>query len=372
MPPERSATERRFELVISGAALVLLLLGCAVVLRPFVTSLLWAVVLWLTTAPIHQRVLEWTGGRQTSAAALMTLGIATVLLLPIVIVGFSLADSAADLTAAFGRWLEPEPPLSLRRTVSGAPPEWVRSAPLIGSYLAQRWSELAGDRLRMVEEGRQWIQSATSRVLSTGLVITRGVTEIAMSVLIAFFLYRDRVAFGDRFRAAATQIAGPSGEPLMNLAITTLHSVVYGILGTAVAQGVMTAIGLLIAGVPGAVLLGLLTFFLSIIPMGPPLVWVPASVWLYQNGATGWAVFMLIWGFGVSSIDNFLKPWLISQGSTLPFILIFFGVIGGVLAFGFIGVFLGPTLLAVGYRLVLDWAVVVRRAAPAETAVVAN
>jgi predicted PurR-regulated permease PerM len=132
-----------------------------------------------------------------------------------------------------------------------------------------------------------------------------------------------------------------------------------------VAQGVMAAIGMLIAGVPGAILLGLLTFFLSIVPMGPPLVWVPATVWLYHTGRPGWAVFMLVWGIGVSTIDNFLKPWLISQGSAMPFILIFFGVIGGVLSFGFIGVFLGPTLLAVGYRLMLDWAVVVRRQVPA-------
>jgi predicted PurR-regulated permease PerM len=96
---------------------------------------------------------------------------------------------------------------------------------------------------------------------------------------------------------------------------------------------------------------------MSIVPMGPPLVWIPATVWLYQHDQSGWAGFMALWGLGVSSVDNFVKPWLISQGSALPFILIFFGVIGGALAFGFIGVFLGPTLLAVGFRLVQDWAV---------------
>jgi predicted PurR-regulated permease PerM len=344
-----STPDRRFELVISGAALVLLLLGCALVLRPFATSLLWAVILWLATAPLHQRVLSWVEDRHTVAAALMTLGIASVLLLPIVVVGFSLADSARDLASASRRWLESGPP---------QPPAWLYSVPLIGGYVADRWSTLAGDSQGLIEEGQRWLEPATAWVATAGLAIGRGVTELAMSILIAFFLYRDRVAFGDRFRAAAARIAGPSADPLLGLAITTLQSVVYGILGTAVVQGVVAGIGLLIAGVPGAILLGLLTFFLSIVPMGPPLVWVPATVWLYQSGTPGWALFMLIWGFGVSSIDNFLKPWLISQGSTLPFILIFFGVIGGVLAFGFIGIFLGPTLLAVGYRLVLDWAVV--------------
>jgi predicted PurR-regulated permease PerM len=357
VPEQRIMPDRRFELVISLSALVLLLLGCAVVLQPFVTALLWAVVLWVTTAPIHQRVLAWVGERRTAAAALMTLGVALVLLLPIVIVVVSVAGSAKDLEAATQGWLD---------RVSPQPPAWLESLPVVGPTVAERWAALAGDRQLLAEQAGKWIGTATSWVLSGGFAIGRGVTQLVLSVLVAFFLYRDRVAFGDRFRAAATRIAGPGAEPLIDLAINTLHSVVYGILGTAVAQGVVAAIGFLIAGVPGAILLGLLTFFMSIVPMGPPLVWVPAGVWLYQNGESGWALFMLIWGFGVSSIDNFLKPWLISQGSTLPFILIFFGVIGGALAFGFIGVFLGPTLLAVGYRLVLDWAVVVRGAAPAD------
>jgi predicted PurR-regulated permease PerM len=148
--------------------------------------------------------------------------------------------------------------------------------------------------------------------------------------------------------------------------VQTIRSVVYGILGTALVQGVVAGIGFLIARVPGAVLLGVLTFFMSIVPMGPPLVWIPATVWLYQHDSTGWALFMLVWGLGVSSVDNFVKPWLISQGSTLPFILIFFGVLGGALAFGFIGVFLGPTLLAVGFRVIQDWAVVRQQAIAAE------
>jgi predicted PurR-regulated permease PerM len=115
-------------------------------------------------------------------------------------------------------------------------------------------------------------------------------------------------------------------------------------------------IGFAIAGVPGAVLLGFLTFLLSPVPIGPPLVWVPAMLWLFHEGQTGWAIFMGIWGFAVvSMIDNILKPLIISKGSDTPFILILCGVIGGAMVFGFIGVFLGPTLLAVTYRLIADW-----------------
>ena len=113
-------------------------------------------------------------------------------------------------------------------------------------------------------------------------------------------------------------------------------------------------------------MLALLTFFLSVVPIGPPLIWLPAALWLFHQGSSGWGTFILIWGLGVSSVDNFVKPWLISHGSAMPFLLIFFGVIGGALAFGFIGVFIGPTLLAVGYRLVTEWASTQRATATAD------
>jgi predicted PurR-regulated permease PerM len=150
---------------------------------------------------------------------------------------------------------------------------------------------------------------------------------------------------------------------LLTVAANTVRGVVYGILGTGLVQALMAGIGYFIAGVPGAALLALLTFFLSVVPVGPPLVWIPAALWLFHQGSTGWGIFMLAWGVLVSSVDNVVKPWLISQGSDLPFILIFFGVLGGALMFGFIGVFIGPTLLAVGYRLVEEWASVTREAA---------
>jgi predicted PurR-regulated permease PerM len=153
----------------------------------------------------------------------------------------------------------------------------------------------------------------------------------------------------------AGRVSGARGGRLLDVAAATVRGVIYGILGTAAAQGLMAGVGFLIAGVPGATLLGLLTFFLSIVPMGPPLVWIPASIWLFQRGSPAWGVFMLIWGVGVSSIDNVVKPWIISRGSKMPFLLIFLGALGGALVFGLIGVFIGPTLLAVVYRIIEEW-----------------
>ena len=143
----------------------------------------------------------------------------------------------------------------------------------------------AGGRQRAPgEEAQRCIEPASTWLLTGGLALGRGVTELALSILISFFLFRDGVALGDRLRAGAERIAGSRGDHLLALAVNTIRSVVYGILGTALVQGVMAGIGFLIAGVPGAVLLGLLTFFMSIVPMGPPLVWIPATIWLYQHG----------------------------------------------------------------------------------------
>jgi predicted PurR-regulated permease PerM len=192
-------------------------------------------------------------------------------------------------------------------------------------------------------------------MLGAGVRFGRGILELAMSVLIAFFLFRDGVRVANQFTSAIERIAGERAKHLIDVAGSTVRGVVHGILGTALAQGVLAGIGFAIAGVPGAGLLALLTFFLSVVPFGPPLVWIPAVIWLFHQDHTGWAIFMLCWGGIVSSVDNVIKPYLISHGSNLPFILILFGVLGGVAAFGFIGVFLGPTLLAVAFRLLQEW-----------------
>ena len=176
------------------------------------------------------------------------------------------------------------------------------------------------------------------------------------SALFAFFILRDAEELSRRLKVAVERLAGERGQRLTKVAGDTVRGVIFGILGTALVQAVVAAIGFWIAGVPAVVLLAVLTFFFAVIPYGPPLVWVPASIWLYTEGKIGMCIFMLIWGMAViSTVDNFLRPYLISQESKTPFALIFCGVIGGALAFGLVGVFLGPILLAIGYRLIAEW-----------------
>ena len=155
---------------------------------------------------------------------------------------------------------------------------------------------------------------------------------------------------------AGRKLGGDLGEEMLDMARNTVVGVMLGIVGTAAAQGAVAMIGFLIAGVPAAVLLGCATFFLSMIPIGPPLIWGGAAAWLYNEGQTGWAIFMVLYGLLIiSSIDNFVKPILIARGAGISILLIALGVLGGVLVFGFIGIFLGPVLLALGHMLFDRW-----------------
>lgn len=331
-----------------GWIVVLLLLGgCLLVLRPFVSALLWAVVLCVSSWPVYQRLLGWLGNRRTLAAALMTLAMIFIVLLPFLIVAMTLADNIKELSSAVRSWIDAGPP---------APPEWLAKIPVVGQKTVDYWQSMATDTAKIWTEAQRLIEPASSWLLKGGLALGGGLLQLALSIFIAFFLFRDGVSVGRRLTNVVERIGGERGKHLLAVAGKTIRGVVYGILGTALAQAVAAGIGFFIADVPGVALLSLLTFFASVVPVvGTALTWVPAAIWLFHQGATGWGIFMLVWGFGVANIDNFVKPWLISQGSDLPFILIFFGVLGGALTFGFIGVFLGPTLLAVGFRLLEEW-----------------
>ncbi len=340
-------TRSKLEQNLGWVLLIVLLAGCLVVVRPFVSASLWAVVLCSASWPLYNRVVRLVGGRRSLAALIMALGMVLILLLPLVIVGATLADNVNALTTATKKVIADGPP---------AAPEWLGKVPVVGAKAVQSWQNLASDTGKLMEKVKELIPIVSGWLLKGGLVLGHGLLQLTLSLLIAFFLFRDGDALSGRLVTAVKRISGDRGVNLLTLAGKTVRGVVYGILGTALVQAVIAGIGFFIAGVPGAALLAVLTFFFSIVPVvGTGLVWIPAAIWLFHRGPMGWGIFMVIWGLMVGNVDNIVKPWLISHGSDMPFILIFIGVIGGALAFGFIGVFLGPTLLAVGYRLVEEW-----------------
>jgi predicted PurR-regulated permease PerM len=337
----------RIEQIVVISLLLILAIGCFVVLRPFLSALLWALILCFSTWPLYAWLVRALGGRRTLAAGLMTLLVAAVFILPPVAVGSSLADSVAKVAGMFRTLLEQGPP---------DPPYWVLDLPLVGPLLHGYWQELEQLGTGWTTELQPYLDTARDLLLSTGVTLGEAVLQLGLSVLAAFFFFRDGAEGARRLSAAFERLVGERAQKLLEVAGGTIKGVVYGIIGTAIAQGSLQALGLWLAGVPAALFLGFLTFFLSFVPMGPALVWLPATAWLFYKGALGWGVFLALWGFFVvSGVDNVLKPYLISRGSNLPLILVFLGVLGGVLAFGFLGVFLGPTLLALGYTLLQEW-----------------
>ena len=196
-------------------------------------------------------------------------------------------------------------------------------------------------------------------MIAAGMAVGQGVTQVLVSAFLAFFLLRDAPELSERLVVAVERLAGDRGRHLIKVAGDTVRGVIFGILGTAIAQALVAGLGFWIAGVPGAVLLAVLTFFFAVVPFGPPLIWIAGVVVVVcpeQTGAGGFHV--ACGGFlGISSVDNFLRPYLISQGNKMPFVLIFCGVIGGALAFGLVGVFHRPH--AVGGGLPLDRGMVV-------------
>lgn len=349
--------ENRLEQIVGMALLFLLVIGCFVVLRPFVSALLLALILSCATWPIYvwnERMLK---GRKSAAATLMTIMVAAVLLVPLIVLGSSLADQVSQATVWIRGLLSEGPP---------EPPHWVAEIPLVGAQTYQYWAGLAHNTEQLMNDMSSakffgdieaYLLPAGEWLLKAAAILGQGTLELALSLFIAFFFYRDGVDGANRLQAAARRLWGESASRLLNVVGATVKSVVYGTIGTAIAQSILTGAGIWLAGVPGALLLGFLTFLMALTPIGAPLVWFPAAIWLFYARSSGWAIFLLLWGIlVVGGADNFIRPYFISRGSDLPFVLVFLGVMGGAFAFGFLGIFLGPTLLATGYDIIREWA----------------
>ncbi|MCB1883706.1 MAG: AI-2E family transporter [Geminicoccaceae bacterium] len=331
--------------------LALLAFGCLLVVRPFLSPILWALILCFSTWPLFERVEAALGGRTRLAAFIMTLGLATAFVLPLVLLGTSIAGNVEDVLDRF-------------KAGGGdiaAPPGWLASLPLVGATLDAYWRLLVTNTGAFVQEVGGFLAPvlATLRdlLLKAGVGVGRGLLELLLAVLIAFFGYRDGRRWQAILHRMSERVVGPRARQLIEVAAGTIRGVVYGVVGTAAVQAMLATFGFYVAGVPAPFLLGCVVFVLALFPVGgAPLVWAPATLWLFYQGSVASGIFLGAWGFlAVSGIDNFLKPWLISKGSDLSFLPVFFGVLGGVLAFGVLGIFLGPTLLAVGLALVREW-----------------
>jgi predicted PurR-regulated permease PerM len=334
--------------VLMGLLIGGVIAGCVAVLYPFLSALLWAGILVFTTWPVH----EWLRahlrlGRSSSALVMIGLT-AVVLVLPIALAAPGGSDDVTQLRHAILDALRGGLPLS---------PSWLDDIPLIGPTLAELWNHWAADIGALLEALRPFLGIVLEGGLSVVLGIANGVVMFLLALFVAFFFY----VYGDpisvQLRLILRRVAGDQADRLAEVTGATVRGVVYGIVGTAVVQGILTAFGLWLSGVPRPLLLGGLAGLVAVLPVGAPVVWIPASLWLLGTGHLGWAIFLAAYGaVAISGADSIIRPWFIARGAHLPFMLTILGVLGGVLAFGLLGIFLGPVLLGVGFTLLNEWA----------------
>ncbi len=343
-----SLPNKRIEQLAGLAVLGVLTLGVLIILRPFLAALVWALILSMSTWPVYQWFLAKLHGRRTVAAGLMTLLVAIALLLPLVLVGTRLAEQVAG----FSGWLS----LQLARGLPG-PPAWLADLPLIGASMWSSWYELSADTGKLSAELQQHVGLFSKWLLPVAKTLGSGLLELTLSVLTTFFFYRDGESAARRMMLVLHRLTAGRAARLVVVAENTMIGVVYGIVGTSLAQGTLAGLGFWVAGVPGAFLLGMMTSVMSLLPFGPPVIWLPSSIWLMAGGDLTWGIFLFFWGLlVVSTVDNIIKPLFIHRGSALPLLLVLLGVFGGVIGFGFLGIFIGPTLLAIAYTLLKEWA----------------
>jgi predicted PurR-regulated permease PerM len=316
------------------------------VLRPFLAAVLWGVVLVVATWPAFERLTALMGGRRTLAAVIATALLALVLVGPLVIVGSRLAGNLADLAALLRNFLDH----------GMAAPAWLARIPLAGPTLAAKWQQFIADDRALRQLVNAEIRPLTLWLLGVFGTLGAGLLQVALAVFCAFFFYLGGPAGVGRGRNILRHIVGDRADRLITVAHLTMRGVVFGVLGAAAVQAVLAGLGFWAAGMPRPLLLAVATFFAGIVPNATFLVLVPATVWAFYGIDTGWAIALLVWNLGiVGQVDNFIRPMVIARGTSMPILLVLFGVIGGLGAFGFLGLFLGPTLLALLYTLMLEW-----------------
>ncbi|WP_445371925.1 AI-2E family transporter [Methylomonas sp. HW2-6] len=340
-----SMQNTRYEKAASLAALGLLLFACYQVLQPFVFDLLWAAILCFVTWPLYSRLREWHFSANR-AAATMVLPIGILLLTPFVTAGFSFTEDINRLLQWLNQSVHTWP----------AAPEWLERLPWLGDRAKSAWQNIGEDTSRLVNLARPYALGAGTWILQQGIKLGGQLMHMGLSILVLFFFYRDGERVAEHVVIAVRRLAGERSQRILHIVRSSLRAVVYGIIGTALVQALASMLGFVLAEVPYAFVLGVVAFFLMLLPAAGTVVWLPVALWLLVEGETGRAIFIALWFLlFVGTIDNWLRPVLISREVELPFVLIVFGIFGGLLAFGFIGVFIGPTLLATSYALVLDW-----------------
>lgn len=324
-----------------------LIAGALWILRPFLAAFVWSVMIVVATWPILQRVQQVFGGRRGLAVTFMCVALLAILIVPLVVAidaVFSHAGGAADLAARVSEVRIPPAP------------GWLGSLPVLGERAADAWSRIAAaDMSELLERIQPYARMAAAWFAQQAGSFALLIVQFLLIVVLSAVLYAGGEAWANWVRRFGRRLAGDQGDRMTVLAGQAIRGVALGVVVTALVQSALGGIGLLIAGVPFAAVLTAIMFMFCIAQIGPILVLLGAAAWVYNDAGPGWGAFMLVWAVVVGVMDNFLRPVLIRRGADLPLLLIFTGVVGGLVAFGIVGIFVGPVVLAVAYTLLDDW-----------------
>lgn len=345
MPSQTSTDVTRtilFVLVVGA-----LLLGSVWTLLPFLNALIWATTIAIATWPALLRLEQLVGGRRGVAVGLMTLVILAVVMVPFVFAVATLLNAAHHSPAVARDFLAHG---------LGPPPEWVASLPIVGGKVSERWLTISsGGPEALVAFIQPYGRSAAAWAIAATGGIGRIVVLILLTVGLVVILYLQGEAAASGVLAFARRLGGDAGERAVRLAAQAIRSVALGVVVTALVQATLAGLGLWACGIPHPGLLTATAFILGVAQLGPALVLAPAIGWLYWTGSSGWATALLVYGLPVTVLDNFLRPMFIRRGVQLPMLLIIAGVIGGLIGFGVVGLFVGPVVLAATWTLAKDW-----------------
>ena len=341
----RALVEHAFVLMLFGG----LVLGVLMVLQPLATAILFGAVLAIATWPVRSQLLR-LGLGHGAVAVLMSVVAVVLIGLPILAAAPRLASGLAEGAVQ----LE-----AILATFPAAPPAALQRVPLVGEGLIRRWSELAstgGDLRAVLAPYTNWARQAA---LAVARALADSMLQLVLALIVAALFWANGDAIAAVLREVTRRLGGDAASAALEAAGGSLRSVAYGVVGTACLQGLFMGIGAVLAGVPAPGLLGFVVMLLAISQIGAvllPLVWGGCAWWLFQQGADGWGFFMILWGaLMVSASDNLIRPLLIKRGVKMPLTLVILGVFGGFFSFGFLGLFIGPALLAVAFTLLQAW-----------------
>ena len=345
---------RRLTVIALVSVLVLLAFE---VLQPFLVPVIWAAILAYVTWPLNAALLRIFGNRRIPVSLFMTLLLSAAIVLPL----FSLGVLIKTEALPFYRELGP----ALTRAQL---PDWLLNLPFVGAKLQQWLAKIAEDPAAIDAAVKNFLEQSSGQLAAVVGGVGRNLTKLVIAMVSLFFMYRDGDEVASQTRHALQRLFGESRvQHYLDAVGGTVKAVVYGIVLAALAQATLAGLGYWVAGVPAPALLAALTFLVGLVPFAIPFMWVGASIYLFLNGDTVAAAGLFIWGLtAVSWIDNVVRPLVISGAAQIPFLLVLFGVLGGLVAFGLVGLFIGPVVLAVILAVWREWNAERRATAPKE------